>query len=580
MAVSKIMRNFAGEVTFLRPFGNKRPSVERNIIININKRAMMQISTFKRMTLMLVMMMGILPVIGQTPYTTTFTSNKWEAGQGEPTWTASENGRQLESERGVQWGKNSGSVTLTSDAAYTQVAQVVVVASSNGDDGVIKVKVVDATGEVELTTESTLVKGDRNKELIFSSVPAPSGKIVITASEGDHSIWIKSISVTAVGSDGQTGGQPGGGDEPGDDDEPGGDITPIGEGIALNDAFFGTSWGGSKPAGEPDDVEGQDEETGVLITYYKDEGSNMYINDSQIRLYSGNKLSVASTNGVNIAQIDFTVVYNDGNKELTANVGSVNGYSWTGDADEVVFSVSAGKGHLRISHVKVTFVGGGDPVETPDNVSVNISDALVAGFSSNYDVDFTSVKGLSAWTATGFGDNKVMLSRAYVVPAGTGVYLKADTKGSFTIPTTSRTMYYSNLFVGVPNGKTVQPTETYNGEKFVILNFALSKSTGLPAFFPLTEPKTFGANKMYLHLPARLLPDNATREIRVDIVFDEEDQNGILIDNEETTPTGINDASRVNDKCSVAYDLQGRRIDSSKLQKGIYLMNGKKMLVK
>ena len=541
---------------------------------------MTQISTFKRMALMLVMMMGILPVIGQTTFTSTFTSKKWDVGAGEPTWTASEEALQLEGgddSRGVQWGKNKGTVTLTSDATYTQVTKVVVVASSNGDDGVITVKVVDATGEVELTTESTLVNKDRNVELEFSSAPAPSGKIVITASEGNHSIWIKSISVTAQASDGNTseqpggGDEPGGGDQPGGGDEPGGDVTPVGEGIALNNAFFGTQWGGSKPAGEPDDVEGQDEETGVIITYSKGEGSSMYINDSQIRLYGGNTLTIASTDGVNIAELDFTVVHNEKDKVLEANVGKVVDYKWTGDAEEVVFNVNDGSGHLRISHVKVTFVGGGEPIEVPTDVTVTVSSALVASYSCNFDLDFTDVKGLSAWTATAFGDYKVMLSRTTIVPAGTGVILKADKQGEYTIPTTSDNMYYySNLFVGLPNGGTILPSEMYNGEKFLNLYFALSSSTSTPAFFPITDEdgKVFAKNKMYLHLPARLLPEfDNIRDMRYDIEFEDD-------------ATGINDVSQKDnvDNSNVMYNLNGQRI--VKATKGMYIMNGKKMLVK
>ena len=48
-------------------------------------------------------------------------------------------------------------------------------------------------------------------------------------------------------------------------------------------------------------------------------------------------------------------------------------------------------------------------------------------------------------------------------------------------------------------------------------------------------------------------------------------------------PTGISDATRLNNKEESVkkdwYDLQGRRIDSSKLNKGIYIRNGQLVVV-
>jgi hypothetical protein len=209
--------------------------------------------------------------------------------------------------------------------------------------------------------------------------------------------------------------------------------------------------------------------------------------------------------------------------------------------------------------------------------TVTIGNALVAGFSSNQALDFTSLQaqGVSAWIATGFERGNVQLSRIYRVPAGEGIYVKANKAGTYEIPTTTEDSYYMNMFVGVPDGKTVDQYEDFYGETFLTLSFALSKNTGKPGFFPNTEPKTYGKNKMYLHMPASLLPEYAKSRINdfsLGIEFEDE-------------TTGISDASHLNDKGQMindkrgeVYNLNGQRLTSPR--KGLNIINGHKVVIK
>ena len=230
---------------------------------------------------------------------------------------------------------------------------------------------------------------------------------------------------------------------------------------------------------------------------------------------------------------------------------------------------------------------------------LTIGSALVVGYSSNRSVDFTSLqdKGVSAWIATGFRNGNVLLSRVYAIPAGEGVYVKAEKAGTYEIPVSTEDPYYMNMFVGVPYGKTVNMYEEYYGEQFLTLSLALSKTTGKPGFFPNTEAKTYGKNKMYLHMPARMLPEYAKARMN-DFLL------GIEFEEEEAT--GISDAEHLNDKGQMTndkrgevYDLQGRKVNAygtmhrsaegrllptgrknAQLPKGMYIMNGKKVVVK
>lgn len=128
--------------------------------------------------------------------TSTFTTKEWTVTEGEPEWTADANGTAFDNQngRGVQWGKNKGTVTLTSNDSFTDMTKVVVVASANGTDGKLSVKVGETTIGEELTIESGTA--NKNMEYTFTATAAVTGNVIVTATEGDHSIWVKSISVT------------------------------------------------------------------------------------------------------------------------------------------------------------------------------------------------------------------------------------------------------------------------------------------------------------------------------------------------------------------------------------------------
>ena len=155
---------------------------------------------------------------------------------------------------------------------------------------------------------------------------------------------------------------------------------------------------------------------------------------------------------------------------------------------------------------------GDEPGDEPgdDYATIKVTDALVAAYSSNQNLDFTGLEGISAWTATSFGDNSVKLSRVYYVPKGTGIYVKAEKEGEYQIPTTDTEYYYANMFVGLPKGGIVERYVTHNRMRFINLYLAKSKSTGKPTFFPITEKKEFEANKMYLSIPSYLVPENSS----------------------------------------------------------------------
>jgi hypothetical protein len=214
---------------------------------------------------------------------------------------------------------------------------------------------------------------------------------------------------------------------------------------------------------------------------------------------------------------------------------------------------------------------------TGATVDVKVTSVGVAGFSSNENLDFSNTSDVSAWIATGFRGGNIQLSRIYIVPAGTGIYVKASKAGTYKVPVTTATACYKNMFVGVPNGATVGKYEFVDGIQFSTLSFATSQTTGKPAFFPNTGEKTYNTGKMYLRMPTSVLTSaSATRELGLEFL------DTIEMDSSTTGIDDFSGAEHQNDEGEMTdswYDLSGRKV-KSQIKKGVYISNGRKVVIK
>ena len=198
----------------------------------------------------------------------------------------------------------------------------------------------------------------------------------------------------------------------------------------------------------------------------------------------------------------------------------------------------------------------------PSTTSLTIGSTGSTTFSSIYNLDFSNVEGLKAYTATGYNsDNgELTLVRIKEAKAGTGLYV-SGTPGTYTIPTISSTAYNSlNMFVGVNEETTISTTDG------IYTNYIYTKPTGKEAgFYKVTSDRAIPAGKAYLQIPTAWLNEETTSEAKaVKLVFDDGES------------TGIDEVNRVESKEDVIYDLQGRRVKNP--SKGIYIINGKKVV--
>ena len=196
--------------------------------------------------------------------------------------------------------------------------------------------------------------------------------------------------------------------------------------------------------------------------------------------------------------------------------------------------------------------------EKTDVDEITIKEIGKTTWCSKYDLDFTNVEGIKAYTATGYDniDKTIWLTRVMKVPAGTGLLVKGD-PGTYKIPHAEVQSAYANWFVG-NLGETISISAT-DGDK---TNYYLSGKDG--TFVSVNGSANIGKNKAYLQLPTSVF--GGTRSI------------GISYDDEDGT-TSIKGLTPVlSEGEGEWYTLQGQRV--AKPGKGLYIKNGKKVVIK
>ena len=195
----------------------------------------------------------------------------------------------------------------------------------------------------------------------------------------------------------------------------------------------------------------------------------------------------------------------------------------------------------------------GDPVNTID---IYVSEAGLATYASNFDLDYSTNPNLKAYIAK---ENNDVIDYVEVekVPAGTGVLLRAlDTAGkNYTVSTTTEETddMTGNKFVRGNDAAVASGSNPYN----YILNVVNNKIG-----FYRAAGKTVAKNRAYLSTTI-----NAVASARIDIFFDD-DTNGI--EKVENTTS--------NNESDVVFNLAGQRV--AQPSKGLYIVNGRKVIVK
>ena len=193
---------------------------------------------------------------------------------------------------------------------------------------------------------------------------------------------------------------------------------------------------------------------------------------------------------------------------------------------------------------------------------VSAVDALGYTFSSTLPLDFTGTTVEAYTAAYNSTTEKVDLTRVYKVPANTGLFIKG-TAADIPVLTGDADVIGTNNLVAVSSTTTVNQTDGGTNTNFVLgVDNAAAPTAAVFLKAPLAGVSV-GAGKAYLQIPTANVPTS-----RLAVVF-----------NDETT--GVSEELRVKSEVfatAPAYSLQGQRVAQPK--KGLYIMNGKKIIVK
>ena len=173
---------------------------------------------------------------------------------------------------------------------------------------------------------------------------------------------------------------------------------------------------------------------------------------------------------------------------------------------------------------------------------------------------FTLPEGLEAYYCKNYDASAgtiAVIAIDGVVPAETGVLLKGTTGETYTLTISDETAatVTDNALVAVTEQMNIaQTADDYT-------NFGLSGGVFKKVN---TNGGTVKANRAYLRIPTSALTTDASAR-GISLVWDED-------------PTGITVVNGSGFKVNDYYDLQGRRVENP--TKGLYIVNGKKVIIK
>ena len=285
-------------------------------------------------------------------------------------------------------------------------------------------------------------------------------------------------------------------------------------------------------------------ETGKAITY-KMSAKNDY--SDPLRVYSGNTLTIAGADHIIRIELKGSdSKYPINNLQLETSNGTFDNGIWQGDASTIKFKASA---QARVDQISVTYKNGNDAIYYSSYL-FTISAAKYATLCMPF--NFTVPESVTAYTAkVDYEKNFVNITAIdenAVIPAGMGIIISGN-QGSYTFTGTTETATITdsnNDLVGV-----TQDTELTGG---YILALDENDNNKVKFFQINSSDNILGAYKAYLDYTGSA---NAL---------------GIRVND----ATGIRtiEAQAVNQY----FDLMGRKVQNP--ERGIYILNGKKVYVK
>ena len=366
-----------------------------------------------------------------------------------------------------------------------------------------------------------------------------------------------------------------------------------------------TIWTGSVPTGDWGDqaTEEEGKPQSMVALSYNDKG-----NLANAQMYDYIKMTYTVTASGAQAAIQNTswtsLVGKDDNSYVAEGDNTGKTITLTIDDATTLENIQQSGVLLRGKNITITSLDLVKPVTRYDAVPLTIGTDGVATFGSSKHLDFTGISGVTPYYASNVEQGKVTLT-AVTTTRGWAGYIVKGTAGTYNIPVTAteptwndafnnlrytgdyndNKVYrsvYSDYSDGDDDNNESTTTEEYKIKNYFRYIFAKKESNigfyKLGTDYSRTESETtvyyhlLGAHKAYLETATDFTPSGSSGA-RVALTFSDEE------------PDGISEKivyERASSDASV-FDLQGRRVATSQptsLKKGLYIINGKKVVLR
>jgi len=264
--------------------------------------------------------------------------------------------------------------------------------------------------------------------------------------------------------------------------------------------------------------------------------------DTYIRLYAKNTLKLEAPTGYRLTEVVFDHKTGSNTVIIDNGTWTSSTHTWTGNDNDVTFTIDGTSGNNQINGFTVTLAP-----------TVTISASGWTSLASAYDLDFSSAEEqesvpVVAYAISSIKKTSVTLTPHDAAPAGVGMILKGNPGSTYSIPVTTSVESFDNELSAAVNATAVAANSVY-----AVSGGKLKLFTGIEV----------PAGKAYLL--ASKVPAEA---------------HGLTLDfDEDGETTGI---AEISSKKGLLdgdfYDLSGRKV--AQPTKGLYIMNGKKVIIK
>ena len=274
-------------------------------------------------------------------------------------------------------------------------------------------------------------------------------------------------------------------------------------------------------------------------------------------IYAGNSGNYA-VRGVNKGDY-VTITFGAGTESPvpTSTDGTLD--EWNSTSTSRVFKVTATMGNFRFSFGRYGYIKSITVQRALATPGATVGSTGYATFAADVDLDLSTLtSGFNAYFASAAADGKVTMTKATneKIAAGEGLFIQQTGETSaFTITETRETTDAVTNYLVAGDGVTNGVAKEDGYDKYV-----LGADGGSVSFFLINETAaTVATNKAYLKIPT------GGGLARLAIVFDGE-------------ATGIGSVERSMVNAEGYYNLNGQRVSAP--SKGLYIVNGKKVIIK